>query len=101
MSTQIVMEFVRHAPASEETMDELADATLDALNRDARFVAFGPVVSADYARSAIEVEFTVCTAPGVESEVDERIKRVGEIVRDALVTADYSTSVELLDSVPA
>jgi hypothetical protein len=100
VATQVVMAFVRRTPMEEEALDELADACLEAINRDARFLAFGPVVSADYGRSAIEVEFTACTETDAKTEVDERIARVGEIVRSALMSAEYATTSQRI-AVPA
>lgn len=94
VNTQVVMEFVRRSPAHEAMLDTIADACLDALNRDARFLAFGPVISVDYGRSAIELECTVCADTDSEDEVDGKIERIGEIVRSALATAEYATSAE-------
>jgi len=98
METQVIIEFERRTPVSEEVLDALADATLTALHRDARFVAFGPVVSVNYRRSAVEVECTVCTES--ENDVDGVIERIGAIVREALAAAEYSTSAERV-AVPA
>ena len=92
MQTQVIIEFARRSPGAEEALDNLADVCLDALNRHARFLAFGPVVSVDYSRSALEVECTVGTDD--EHEVDGVIERIGEIVHGALAAAEYATSSE-------
>ena len=100
VSTQAVIGFTRNTPLEPQTLDCLADACLEALQREARFLALGPVVSVDYERSAVEVECTVCTETADEAEIDSKVKRVGEIMRDALVAAEYETSVERI-AVPA
>ena len=92
VSTQVIIEFVRRSPLESHALDELADACIEALNRDARFVAFGPVVSVDYSRNALEVECTVCAEE--EDQVDGIIDRIGEIVHGALAATDYATSAE-------
>lgn len=92
MQTQVIIEFARRSPLDEEALDGLADACLDALNQHGRFLAFGPVVSVDYGRSALEVECTVSTND--QDEVDGVIERIGEIVRGALAATEYATSSE-------
>ena len=92
MQTQVIIEFARRSPLEEEALDNLADACLDALNRHGRFLAYGPVVSVDYSRSALEVECTVSTSD--QHEVDGIIQRIGEIVHGALAAAEYETSSE-------
>jgi hypothetical protein len=100
VSTQVVIEFVRNTPLEPETLDRLADACLTALQGEACFLALGPVVSVDYERSAVEVECTICTETADDVEIDAKVKRVGEIMRDALVAAEYETTVERI-AVPA
>jgi len=48
----------------------------------------------------VEVECAVCTESGAESEIESQIERVSEIMRDALVAAEYETSTERI-AVPA
>lgn len=93
-ATQVVMEFARRTPADEETMDRLASATLDVLNERGRFLAFGPVVSADYERSVIEVECTLCSETPADDDIDGKIDRLAEIVHSGLAVAEYNTSSE-------
>ena len=100
VNTQVVMDFARNTPADQETLEHLAEAALEALHRDARFVAFGPVVSVNFERSAVEVECTVCTETGIEAELDQKVQRLGEIVLAAFAAADYQTSTERIP-VPA
>lgn len=92
MQTQVIMEFARRSPLDSDELDNLADACLEALNRHGRFLAFGPVVSVEYPRSAIEVECIVCTE--TQDEIDGVIERILGIVRGALAAADYATSAE-------
>ena len=99
MDTQVVMEFARNTPADLETFERLAEAALEALHRDAGFMAFGPVVSVNLGRRAVGVECTVCTDAGAEG-VDKKIERLGEIVLAALAAAEYRTSTERIP-VPA
>lgn len=92
MQTQAVIEFARREPLDADTLNNLADVVLEALNRDARFVAFGPVVSVNYARSALEVECTICTS--TTEEVDAVIDRLHEIIGGAIASTEYATSAE-------
>lgn len=92
METQVIIGFERRTPLAVEALDDLADAVLTALNERARFIAFGPVVSVNYPRSAVEVECTVCTDS--EAEVDGAIERIRAVVHEALAAEEYSTSEE-------
>lgn len=98
LTAQVVIEFERRTPADEATMDLLADATLDALNAEARFLAFGPVVSVDYERSAVEVQCTVCSdatnAAAADADVEGKIERISNVIRNGLATAEYQSSAE-------
>lgn len=89
VSTQVTFVFTRREPLAEERLDIFADACLDALNRDARFIAFGPVVSADYERSAIEVECTVCTETLDDEAINAKTEAIRKIALDGLAVADY------------
>ena len=94
IESQLIIEFVRREPTTAEHLDDLADAALSALNAHARFVAFGPVVSVDYERSAVEVECTVCSK--TEGDAESKIERITSTVRDALAASDYATSTEMV-----
>ncbi len=90
VETQVRIEFARRSPLGGDELDQLADACLDALNQDARFLAFGPVISADYSRSAVELECTLSTE--AEAEVDGAIERINSIMRNALAASEYATT---------
>jgi hypothetical protein len=95
---QVVLSFTRHVGAGEEVMDRAAVACHDALSRDARFVAFGPVVSVNYATSSLEVEFTAYSKHGTCDEVNARTERVQQLVFEALSVADYAASSRVVAS---
>lgn len=90
VETQVRIEFARRSPLGGDELDHLADACLGALNREARFLAFGPVISADYSRSAIELECTLSTT--TEAEVEDVIERINSIMRNALAASEYATT---------
>ena len=92
LTMQVIMEFVRNEPAEPEVMERVAEGCLAALNRDARFVAFGPVVSVDFERSAVEVECTVCG--DAETEIEQKIDRIREIVQAGIAASEYVSSEE-------
>jgi len=99
-STQAIFVFKRNEPLSEEDLDRFADSCLEALNRDARFLAFGPVVSVDYSESAVEVSCTVCTESADEAEVSEKTEAIRKIALNGLAAAEYAVT-ERREFVPA
>ncbi len=90
ISAQVLMEFVRNEPAESETLENVAEGCLAALNRDAKFLAYGPVVSVNFARSAVELECTVCVVS--EDEIESKMDRIAEIARAGIAAAEYETS---------
>jgi hypothetical protein len=94
VSTQVVIGLTRTTPLEPEKLEELAEVCLDALNEKARFLAFGPVISVNFAESTIEVECTVCTETPDQAEVDAKMESIGDIMRSAIAAAEYKVSAE-------
>ena len=84
---QVVTEFVRNTPLEPDMLDQLADACLDALHREAPFVALGPVASVDYERCAVEIECTIQSEAADDSDLEAKMQRVKDVMRDALMAA--------------
>lgn len=95
---QVILGFAKNEGVAPGVLEDIAEAVANALDRDARFVAFGPIVSCDFERNAIDVEFTV--AAETTEQADERVKRVRELIQSAIVACEYSTSSERI-AVPA
>jgi hypothetical protein len=89
---QVRVELVRGGPLPSERLEDLAEVVLDALNRKARLVALGPVVSVNFAKNSLEVEFTV----GGETveDVNEKIERVTAVVHETLSKHDTADGFE-------
>jgi len=74
----------------EVVLSRAAEHVLDALIRDAQFVAWGPAVAADFDASAIEVECTVD-----EALADASDRKISEVVQRALAECDYDVQTSL------
>lgn len=98
VGTQIILEFARREPVATELLADAAESCLAALHAKAQFLAFGPAVSADFERSAIEVECTVAAED--QADIARSVERISEIVRAAIAEHEY-TSSSRLESVPA
>jgi hypothetical protein len=83
---QVIVEMVRAEPLPDEQLEDLAEACLDALNRRTRLVALGPVVSVDFAKSSLEIEFTV--GGDTVEDVNEKIEHVARVVSETLSKND-------------
>ena len=78
-SFQVMLELASIEPLPQAQLEDLAEACLDTLNERMRMIAFGPVVSADFDRSVIEVEFTA------DAETIEDVHRTAETIGNLLV----------------
>lgn len=86
ISYQVILELTSARPVPEERLEDLAEACLTALNHSARLLALGPVVSADFARNVIEVEFTAGGA--TFDDVNKKAESVSRIMREVLERHD-------------
>lgn len=98
MGTQIILEFARREPVAPELLADVAESCLAALHAKAQFLAFGPAVSADFERSAVEIECTVAAED--EADVARSVERISEIVWAAIAEHEYTSSSKL-EPVPA
>ncbi len=90
-SYQVILEMVSSTPLPQDRLEDLAEACLDAINRQTRLVALGPVVSALFDRNAIEVEFTACATD--LDEVNRTMERVAKVMHETVTSADGKLDV--------
>ena len=87
---EITLQLESRVPLNEGELEEIAQACLDALHRDAAFVAMGPVVSGDPETNVIEVDFTM--AAESPEDLHEKIGPLAALLGRAHASWQYSGS---------
>lgn len=99
MGRQIILEFARQREFDEELLADAAECCLDALHREAQFIAFGPAISVDLECGIVSVECTIAVED--EADVQRTSARLSAITLAALAAAEYSSSTVTRQAVPA
>ena len=97
---QVVLDIVGYEGIEPEELEATAEAVLEEVERQAAFVALGPVVSADFVRRAIEIE---CHVTGDTAEtVYAQMARIVNVMLEAANSFEYEGSTaKKLEPVPA
>jgi hypothetical protein len=97
---QVVLEIVGNEGIEAEELEATAEAVLDGVEREAAFIALGPVVSVDFSRRAIEVECHV--AGETADDVHTKMARITDVMLDVGNSFEYEGSTaKKLERVPA
>lgn len=91
MARQIALEFKRQREFDDEFLGDAAELVLDALHREAPFVAFGPAISVDLENGVVSVECTITAE--TDDDAERAVGHLNEIIFAALAAADYESSV--------
>ena len=85
---------------TEDGLEATTNAVMEALHRDAAFIALGPVASLDFANGGIEVLCTV--ASDSPDALHSTMSRLSGIILDAANAFEYQgTTTHKLELVPA
>jgi hypothetical protein len=87
---QVVLSITAEAEAPADALEAAAEVVLRAVERDAAFVALGPIVSVDFNDAEIEVECTV----GGESpdDIHGKCARITQVMLEAANAFEYTGS---------
>lgn len=87
---QVVLSVRAEEEVAADQLEATAEAVLRGVQRDAAFIALGPVVSIDFGTSTIELDCTVC---GERSEdVHAKIVRIMDVMLESANGFEYEGS---------
>jgi len=99
MEFEITIRVASVTPIASDELEEIAERCLETLHKRAPFDAFGPVVSADLAGSAIEVDCSV--AADTPEQLHEKVGHLGQLLLDSVESFEYQSSTTARRREPA
>ena len=96
LSFSVILRLSAQDEAAPGVLEATAEAILEALHRDAPFVAIGPVMSVDLVKRIVEAE---CTVYAVPEDLHVQINRIMQVMLDAAESFEYQgSSTERIES---
>lgn len=87
---QVVLSVVAETAAEPAELEAIAEVVLEAVQKEAAFVALGPVVSVNFEDSSIEIDCTVCGDSA--EDVHTQVARTLDVMLEAANEFEYQGS---------
>ena len=89
-SFQIVLEIAASDEVEPDVLEAATQAVFEAVQRNAAFVALGPVVSCDFSRGEIEIGCHISAE--TPEDLHAKVARISQVMLDAANSFEYEGS---------